>query len=521
MDISPDMQNIDRVFSNATYYIDFYQRDYRWTDEPVLRLLDDIFFKFKECYATSGDWDPGKETVTAHYPWYYLNTYVTNVVGGRVYVVDGQQRLTTLSLILIKLRHLATMHASKLAGWIDTKIAGQSGFTQEFLMNHVGHRTTQQALYDGVDSKIIGTESGITAQNMVKNYETVSACLDEELKDKHCFETFVFYFLHRLVLINLAVEQTDVAMVFEVINDRGVRLRPYEILKGKLLGQINKVELDAGDYNGLWEGHAAAINAFKEDELDSFFRFYLKAKFAATRKEGQRFDGDYHRSMFAQDINEQLGLLHSPATVKAFLNGDYTYFTSLYVKVWKAYAADSTAFRSVYYNALLDLDAPFHLALSACVPNDPDEDAKIATIATEIDRYFSLLQLQSAYDSNEFADSLFRISEAIRGNAADTYRAAFDAQMTAMIAARRNVQDAEPLSYAAFKQTGINLNTRFKRYFFARIDEFMAENMNLNPKHQIADLVTKTGAVNGFHVEHILSWNEDNKELFDGDEERF
>ncbi len=90
-----------------------------------------------------------------------------------------------------------------------------------------------------------------------------------------------------------------------------------------------------------------------------------------------------------------------------------------------------------------------------------------------------------------------------------------------MFAARRNVQDAEPLSYAAFKQTGINLNTRFKRYFFARIDEFLAENVNLNPKHPIADLVTKTGAKTGFHVEHILSWNEENKQLFDGDEERF
>jgi len=95
MDISPDKQNIDRVFSNMAYYIDFYQRDYRWTDEPVLRLLDDIFFKFKEQYARSSDLDPALETITANYPWYYLNTYVTNVVDGRVYVVDGQQRLTT------------------------------------------------------------------------------------------------------------------------------------------------------------------------------------------------------------------------------------------------------------------------------------------------------------------------------------------------------------------------------------------------------------------------------------------
>jgi len=41
-------------------------------------------------------------------------------------------------------------------------------------------------------------------------------------------------------------------MVFEVINDRGVRLKPYEILKGKLLGQINKIEMDKDDYNAKW-----------------------------------------------------------------------------------------------------------------------------------------------------------------------------------------------------------------------------------------------------------------------------
>ena len=50
---------------------------------------------------------------------------------------------------------------------------------------------------------------------------------------------------------------------------------------------------------------------------------------------------------------------------------------------------------------------------------------------------------------------------------------------------------------------------------------FSATNMNLNPKHPIADLVTKTGAKTGFHVEHILSWNDENKKLFGGDEERF
>ncbi|MDQ8186808.1 DUF262 domain-containing protein [Pelagicoccus sp. SDUM812002] len=521
MDISPDKQNIDRVFSNTAYYIDFYQRDYRWTDEPVLRLLDDIFFKFKEQYARTSDRDPSMETITAHYPWYYLNTYVTNVVNGRTYIVDGQQRLTTLSLILVKLRHLAKQHQSELQGWIETKIGGQQGFERHFWMNHIGHKAAQQGLFDGKDAKEIDISSGITAANMVSNYGIISAFIDKVLREKHIFETFVFYFLYRLVLINLEVEQTDVSMVFEVINDRGVKLRPYEILKGKLLGQIDKIELDKDRYNELWEKQASAINSFKEDELDVFFRFYLKAKYANKRSEGAKFDGDYHRAMFSFDMDEKLELLHNPAKVKAFLKGEFTYYSNLFIKLRAAYGCDQQNLRGVYYNYLLDLDAPFLLAIAACSKDDPREDEKIRIVTGEADRYFSLLQLQNAYDSNEFADSLFRIATAIRETDPETYRAAFDAELIAAIAARRNVSEAEPLSYAAFKQTGINLNTRFKRYFFARIDEFLAMHMNLNAKHPIADLVTKTGAKTGFHVEHILSWNTENKALFDNDEERF
>lgn len=521
MDISPDKQNIDRVFSNTAFYIDFYQRDYRWTAEPVLRLLDDVFHKFDERYPSTCHLDPSQETIVKHYPWYYLNTYVTNVVEGIAYIVDGQQRLTTLSLILIKLRHLARQYESKLIGWIDNKIAGQSGFDQQFWMNHIGHKAVQQALFDGTAYMDIDTSSGITAHNMVENYKIISTFLDGNLIDRHRFETFVFYFLQRLVLINLAVEQTDVSMVFEVINDRGVRLRPHEILKGKLLGQIDKIELDNGKYNDLWEQRAADINAYKEDGFDNFFRFYLKAKFASNRKDGQRFDGDYHRAMFATEMDDKLGLLHSPEKVKAFLKGDFSYFTNLYIKLLRAYREDQQQFRTVYYNGLLDLDAPFLLVISACLPNDPDEERKVKAISHEVDRLFSLLQLQSAYDSNEFADALMRISEVIRGQVVNAFRPAFDAELKAAIAARRNGAEAEPLSYAAFKQTGINLNPRFKRYFFARIDEFLAEQMNINPKHKIADLVTKTGAKTGFHIEHILAWNDENMAKFDNDEERF
>lgn len=523
MDISPDKQNIDRVFSNTVFHIDFYQRDYKWNDEPVKRLLNDIFYKFDEQYGNHADLDPSKEAVSAHYPWYYLNTYVTNTIDGRVYVVDGQQRLTTLTLFLLKLMHLAKKYSSKAEGWIGQKLAGHSGLELEFWMNHVRHIQVLKALYDDdSDLKSIDVSSGITAVNMVNNYQVIAEYLDKKLISKHKFETFVFYFLLRLVLINLAVEQTDVPMVFEVINDRGVRLKPYEILKGKLLGQIDKVEMDKDDYNGQWESQVGKINGYKEDEIDSFFRYYLKAKYSSSRKDGQRFDGDYHREIFKQDMVEILKLEHDPASVKIFLKTKFKYFTNLYSKVWELSQCLKVSAPSVYYNNLNEMDGQFLLILSACKLDDPQEAEKIKVVSAEIDRLFTLLQLQNSYDSNDFAITLFEISNAIREQPVEVVRAIFDKHLLETLSERRSATVDHPFSYSYFRNASVeHLNKRFTRYFFARVDQFIADGTNVQIKHSIADLVTKRGEKTGFHVEHILSRNSENLALFQNDEERF
>jgi len=518
MDISPDKQNIDAVFSNTLYYIDFYQREYRWTEAPVVRLLDDVFYKFNECYVKYSDLPPSPEVIDSKYPWYYLNTYVTNKIEGKVFIVDGQQRLTTLSLILLKLLHLAKAHHSQAEKWLDNKISGQAGFEARFWLNHEAHRSTQQALYDN-QLENTDTSTGITAINMVVNYKIISKWLDKHLVGKHKFETFVFYFLRRLVLINLSVEQTDVPMVFEVINDRGVRLKPYEILKGKLLGQIDKTVLHVKNYNQLWEEKIRAINKFDSDEADRFFRFYLKARFANSRKDGQQFDGDYHRIMFSAEFDEKIGIAHNQQGVLRFLDDDFSYYTTIYNLARFAYANDQQS--AFTYNRVNDLDGALILLLSSCKLNDPEQKAKVELIPAELDRLFSLLQLQGAYDSNAFQEMLSRISATIRDKPTLEIRAAFDIELTTELAKRRLTDVEEPFRYTFFKQTGIGLNTRFKRYFFARIEEFLANNLNLNMKHSITDLVSKTGSKTGFHIEHILAHNEENHALFGGDEERF
>lgn len=522
MEIQPDKQNLDQTFSTTVYFIDFYQRDYKWTEEPVRRLLDDVFYQFDETYQTQSALEANKENINSKYPWYYLNTYVTNTVGGRVFVVDGQQRLTTLTLVLLKLHSKAKAYGSKTKGWIERKIAGYSGTDHEFWMNHVRHKHVLEALMEGNDPSTINVSTGVTAANMVRNYQIISAEFDSRLTDKHRFETFVHYFLFRLVLINLSVDSTHVPMVFEVINDRGVRLKPYEILKGKLLGQIDKLELDKGKFNELWESQLQSVNMFREDEIDNFFRYWLKAKNSENRKAGQRFDSDYHREMFKSDLNVTLKLDHNPAEVKVFLNGAFRYFTGLYARLWSATQQENKAYPAVFYNSLNELDSQFMLILSACKVDDPEENEKLRIVSAELDRLFSLLQLQGAYDSNEFAGRLFEISANIREKPAAEIVEIFEKNLIAELAERRAMQISQAFSYALFRPMSIDrLNTRFTRYFFGRLEQLLADGTKMQMKHELKELVTLRGAKTGFHIEHILSRNPENLGLFDGDEERF
>lgn len=522
MDVQPANQNLNTLFGTETYYIDFYQRQYKWNKVPVERLLDDIFYKFNEEFLKYKDSDIELKKIIESYSWYYLNTYVTNKIEGKTFVVDGQQRLTTLSLILIKLVHLAELHESKLKSWIEGKVAGTSGFEKEFWMNHEDHISTLNALLENkIKVDEIDTSAGITSENLVANFKVIGKYLDKQLKDKPKFESFVFYAMQRLVLIKLHVEQTDVPMIFEVINDRGVKLKPYEILKGKLLGQINKNELYELKLNTIWDTQVDGLNAIQEDKIDDFFIYYLRAKYSDTTGEADKIGKNYHRFMFSADFQQYLNVNHNPKVVKDFLQNEFQYYTELHRKLLNYYKEPTKGFEHVYYNNLNTMDSQFLLVHSACIINDPEESEKIKTIAYEVDRLFSLLQLQQSYDSNDFNVKIYAVSKSIRNQPVEIIRSVFDKALLELLEKARGAEVEQVISYSFFKDTGISMPKRFKRYFFARIEKFLAENTNFNMKKNLYDLVANTGSRNGFHIEHILAKNTENFELFGKDEELF
>src|ERR1043165_3654963 len=102
--ITPNAKTINEVFQKKErYFIDIYQRDYKWEKSQVETLLRDIELRFNLTDRKVTDPKKIKDDVVNRYKPYFLNTYLTCKTANYISIVDGQQRLTTFLIMLIKL----------------------------------------------------------------------------------------------------------------------------------------------------------------------------------------------------------------------------------------------------------------------------------------------------------------------------------------------------------------------------------------------------------------------------------
>jgi len=463
MDINTKEHNINELFSiNRQYFIDFYQRDYQWRKEHIEKLLEDLFYRFDLEYKPSHD--ATEETINK-YDWYYLNAYVTNEYNGNIYIVDGQQRLTSLTLILIKLYHLANQYnLDDLCEFIKEHISGMSLNGRKFWM---GHNTRKDVLEDlfknGEQTRNDLPDNDISIQNLYKNYLIIDSEVNSFLNTEHRFRAFAIYFLQKVMLVRIHIDNTkDVPMVFEVINDRGERLKPYEVLKGKLLGQIPKHEIDK--YHSIWQRHIHNIQGIDEKEIDTFFRFYFRSKFVTSHAEYREYDGEYHKTIYEPKWDSQIQLKQNPSVVKDFVSKELNYYGDLYVRILKdSKTEDPKISPHLLYNDLNDQDRQFLLILSACEINAPEELRKIKLIARLFDKHFTLLQLSGSYDSNKFTESLIELNKNIREKECQEIEQIYNNQIVKDISDAKGVQINTAFEWNYFKDAsnhnlGIGLN---------------------------------------------------------------
>jgi hypothetical protein len=92
-------RTVRELLDTTKYAIDSYQREYAWRERQVRELIDDLTGRFLDSYE-----DGHARHEVERYGHYFLGSVVLSHKRGDWYVVDGQQRLTTLTLFLIYLK---------------------------------------------------------------------------------------------------------------------------------------------------------------------------------------------------------------------------------------------------------------------------------------------------------------------------------------------------------------------------------------------------------------------------------
>lgn len=512
-EIIPDRQTVQSCLSKKTYFVDFYQREYVWSKNTVDILLRDIFYAFEISYEEHKD-EELTEEVLELYNWYYMNVFITNKVNSKVYIVDGQQRLTTLTLIATKLYHLITDETLKdlLKDCIFTKDMFKGNV---FCIDNEKRKDVMESILDNVPY----TEpiKNKTEETLLGRFKDVSRFIDDKQMDEDKLRAFCMYFLRKLVMVELSVEKDDTPMVFEVINDRGEALKPYEILKGKMVGLLSKNDTQA--YSEKWDKAMLQL----PDMQDNFFGDYLKSRFvtSSNTKLEAALSNFYHRYIFdVNDIAQELSFRRTDANhiknIKNFIDNELTYYAALYAKI----RSNKDEYLK-YDNEINDLSMQYQNIMAACTINDPREDEKIQVLAAEMDRFWMLLNLNGVYDSNEFQDKCYRISQQLKGVELESYRSIYDNMLTDTIRLKRGIEgEVSLLDYNSFtKKNYTNMNTRMLRYFLARIEQYISNEASIDMQNSVSDISKKTGKITGYHIEHILSHNETNRSYFQSDEE--
>ena len=202
-----DVLSVENIFKDK-YIIPLYQRNFAWGEEQISRLLQDIYESMR-----SGD------------KHFYIGSLVVLQRGnGEFEVIDGQQRLTMLSIISGILDmgiHLCLRYDSRPEVEDFFRVLNSGVVPKNRKESSISH------FFDAIDLVW-------STQLDVEKSEPVTLEL-ESVKDK-----MVDYIKHNVCLVReIMPNDTDVAAYFEIMNNRGEQLQEHEIIKGLLLGKLH------------------------------------------------------------------------------------------------------------------------------------------------------------------------------------------------------------------------------------------------------------------------------------------
>jgi uncharacterized protein with ParB-like and HNH nuclease domain/predicted transport protein len=450
------------------FIVPIFQRDYSWGTKHCLQLWDDVIRVGKDANAK----------------WHFIGSVVyvaaeDNAAGiSRWLVIDGQQRLTTLSLLLIALRNKISKAGE---GELPETLPTVEAVDDYYLRNRHGkgdrrnklalRRIDQETLAALVDGKDLPKPA---SERVQENFEFFA----EQIKEADL--EVVYSGIKKLVIVDVSLVrgQDDPQMIFESLNSTGLDLTQADLIRNFVLMRQD-ADVQTQLYQDYWQPIEKAFGARYRTDFDNFVRDYLTLALKPSKQ--FREEDIYHQFrtfFYAASKNQKIAEIL--ADIKRY--GDYYAAFSLGLEEDAKLKAPFQRLRS-----LVEVASPVVLRLYHCHKQAKTLSLDEFVEATELLESYvfrrGVCEMQTRSLGQIFASLAYRIKES-------------EPLLSLKVALARQ---GDARCFPTDDQFGLALETR-DIYHMTRTRNFLLDRLENDSDEKID--------TSGFSVEHVMPQNE-------------
>lgn len=369
------------------FTVDFYQREYVWEKKQLEDLINDLSNAFLKC------WKPEDSTtnVRSYDPYFMGEIVLSQKADKRSAIIDGQQRITTFTLLLIYMiqtyGNIKEFPKSK----IDPTIFYDDYGVPIFNLDIEDRKNCMLSLYEHGFYEP-NAKDKIHVQKIVDRYNDIADCWDEKINDEN-IACFAYWILGKVMFSKVWANSDDFAyVIFETMNDRGLSLTHVEMLRSYLLANIKDAERDHS--LKLFDDTVGKLSMIKLSSKskaeNEFFKVFFRGHYAEDLSQGKdtsdfvRIGNAFHRWVRE---NEKLLKLEKSDDFVALVN-KISYFANQYEKIYKYIETRDT---NKYFYLIVNSDYGFTLqpALILAAISNGDSDEVVETKIQLISKYLT------------------------------------------------------------------------------------------------------------------------------------
>lgn len=494
-EIQAKTRSVRELLSDTKYGIDYYQREYKWQTKQIVELVSDLTTAFLDEYQPQHE-----RKDVASYGHYFLGSIVISQPDEKKQIVDGQQRLTSLTLLLMYLHNIQKDRPDTVS--IEKMIFSEEYGEKSFNLDIPERNECMNALFDGTPYDAVDQVESI--QNLIGRYNDIVEAFPTEIANDKALPYFVDWLRNKTQLVEItAYADADAYTIFETMNDRGLSLSNTDMLKGYLLASITDTakRAEANKEIKHWLLTFAKRDSereTKESEAD-FFKAWLRAKYAQgirERKKGAKpedFDligTEYHRWVRAKD--DLIGL-NAGDDFNRWVRQDLRFFARIYLELLEASETLRPGLESVRFNADHGFTQQFQVLLAPLLPTDDETTvkAKLKLTADYLDCWLNRrLWNFKSIDYSTLQYAIFLLTKELRNLSLEALRDKLITRLT-------NDQTELPLNDQPYLN---NWNAKSLHRQLARFTHWLEEQSGQPGRY--LEYIVRSGK-NAYEIEHL------------------